>query len=284
MDFSKVTRKLKALSDYMVSLEIPVHAAHACYFIVLAVVPFLLLILSLLRYTDVGSGQLLEVLQAVIPAALMPTVGRLVESVYATSSMAVVSVSAVAALWAVSRGIYALLRGLNRVYDVRETRGYIVTRGLCLMYTVAFLLLVVLTLALNVFGEAWIAELPGGFGAGVRFLRALVPQRFLVLTGLQLLIFTAMFRSLPNRKSSIWEAVPGALLASTGWLVFSDLFSLYLERFSGAAQIYGSLATVAMCMLWLYFCVSIVFYAGALNRYLQKVDFFGSGGEKSLDF
>ena len=255
MDFSKVTRKLKALSDYMVSLEIPVHAAHACYFIVLAVVPFLLLILSLLRYTDVGSGQLLEVLQAVIPAALM---------------LITIPISS-----SIGNAI-----GIGMI----ETRGYIVTRGLCLMYTVAFLLLVVLTLALNVFGEAWIAELPGGFGAGVRFLRALVPQRFLVLTGLQLLIFTAMFRSLPNRKSSIWEAVPGALLASTGWLVFSDLFSLYLERFSGAAQIYGSLATVAMCMLWLYFCVSIVFYAGALNRYLQKVDFFGSGGEKSLDF
>ena len=281
MERSKIGRRLRAIADYMTALEIPAHAAHACYFIVLAAVPFLLLLLSLLRYTNVGSTQLLDVLQAVIPSALMPTVRRLVESIYANSSMAVVSVSAVTALWSASRGVQALLQGLNKVYGVRETRGYLATRFMCLVYTLGFMVVIVLTLVLSVFGESLLASLPARLNVILNMLRALLPQRFLLLTSVQMLLFTAIFISLPNRKSGILEAIPGALLASMGWSIFSDLFSLYLERFSGAAQIYGSLSTVAMCMLWLYFCVSIVFYAGALNCYLLRAGFWGQKKQNS---
>ena len=41
-----------------------------------------------------------------------------------------------------------------------------------------------------------------------------------------------------------------------------------LENFSGYANIFGSVYAVALSMLWLYFCISIVFYGDALNHYL----------------
>ena len=81
-------------------------------------------------------------------------------------------------------------------------------------------------------------------------------------------VFTAMFMFLPNRKNKFMQSLPGALLSSIGWLVFSDLFSLYVENFSGYANVFGSVYAVALSMLWLYFCISIVFYGGALNQYL----------------
>ena len=62
----------------------------------------------------------------------------------------------------------------------------------------------------------------------------------------------------------------GGVLASLGWLVFSDLFSIYMENFSNYANIYGSVSAVALGMLWLYCCMSILFYGGALNRYLME--------------
>ena len=87
---------------------------------------------------------------------------------------------------------------------------------------------------------------------------------------LQTALFTAMFMVLPNRRNTFRESLPGALLASLGWLIFSDLYSVYVQHFSGYANVYGSVYAVALAMLWLYFCLCILFYGGALNHYLAK--------------
>ena len=60
------------------------------------------------------------------------------------------------------------------------------------------------------------------------------------------------------------------MLTTVGWLIFTQLYSVYAVKFSGLANVYGSVYTVALSMLWLYCCVSIVFYGGALNVYLSE--------------
>ena len=60
------------------------------------------------------------------------------------------------------------------------------------------------------------------------------------------------------------------ILTSIGWMVFSDLFSIYVTHFSSYANIFGSVYAIALGMLWLYCCISILLYGGALNRYLKK--------------
>jgi len=85
---------------------------------------------------------------------------------------------------------------------------------------------------------------------------------------LQTMIFTAMFMVLPNGTYRFGDSLPGALLASCGWLIFSNLFSVYVEHFASLTNVYGSVYALALGMLWLYFCVSIVFYGGVLNAVL----------------
>ena len=81
-----------------------------------------------------------------------------------------------------------------------------------------------------------------------------------------------MFMALPNKKNDFGSSLPGAVLASLGWLVFSKLFSVYVERFAGYTNVYGSVYAVALSMLWLYCCLSILFYGGALNKLLMEKD------------
>ena len=93
-------------------------------------------------------------------------------------------------------------------------------------------------------------------------------MRFFLLLAAQTALFTTLYMVLPNRRNRFFDSLPGAMFASAGWLIFSDLYSLYVEHFSGYANIYGSVYAVALSMLWLYFCISIVFYGGVLNQYL----------------
>lgn len=253
---------------YLTSLRIPVYASHASFFIVLAVFPSLVLLLSLLRYTGLEVDYLTQALEGVIPKALLPAAQKLIINTYRSTTGTLVSISAVTALWSASRGFYGLCTGLNSVYQVRESRGYFRTRLMSVVYTFAFLLVLLLTLVLHVFGTSLLEWLPLEESGLLQFLENVVDLRFFVLLFVQTVLFTAMFMVLPNRRNKLWDSLPGALLASIGWQVFSDLYSIYVEHFARLSLVYGSVYAVALSMLWLYCCVSIIFYGGALNHYL----------------
>lgn len=274
MEFPKggLLGKVWHLVQRIQEMNIGLHAANAGYFIVLAVFPTLVLLLGVLRYTGMDAGDLLSLLSGVLPEALLPAAERLIISTYAYTSTAVVSVSAVSALWSASRGIYGLLMGLNAIYGVREDRGYFYTRAISVFYTFLFLLVLILTLVLNVFGESILNHLPPAQGPVLEFLAEVVDLRFLLLLLLQTGLFTAMFMALPNRKNSFTDSFPGAILASVGWLIFSNLFSVYVEYFSGYSNIYGSVYAVALSMLWLYLSLWILFLGGGLNKLLMEMD------------
>ena len=253
-------------------MGIPGHAANAGYFIVLSIFPALVLILGVLRYTSLDAGDLVSALEGVIPQALMGTAEKLIINTYSQTSRTVVSISAVGALWSASRGVYGVLLGLNAIYGVREDRGYWYTRGISVVYTFGLLIVLLLTLTLNIFGEGLLDMLAQSPPNLWRLLTNLVNLRVFLLPLLQTALFTAIFMVLPNRKNSFSDSFPGAVLASLGWLIFTELFSVYVERFRSYASIYGSVYTVALSMLWLYFCLVILFYGGALNRLLMKRD------------
>lgn len=251
-------------------MHIPLHAAYAAYFIVLAVFPALVLILSVLRYTGMEVRGLVELLDDILPSTMAEGAEELIYSTYSNSSGAMVGVSAVTALWSASRGIYGLLTGLNAVYGVSENRGYIYTRSISVVYTFVFILILLLTLVLHVFGNSIINLMRQVNNPVVIFFTDLIDLRFFLLLFLQSLVFTLMFMVLPNkRRSRFMESLPGGVLSSLGWLVFSDIYSIYVENFSKYSTIYGSVYGIAITMLWLYCCMSILFYGGALNRYLM---------------
>lgn len=251
------------------AMQISNHASHACYFIVLALFPTLTLLIGLLRYTALEPAALMELAERVLPAALAPYGWRLITAVYGNTSRMVVSVSAVAACWSAGRGLYGLLTGLNSVYGVEETRSWLHTRAMCMLYTVLFLLVLLLTLVLHVFGSTITAWIRTAGNPRLLWWLDLIDMGFFVVVAAQTLLFSVMFMFLPCKHNGFRESLPGALFGSLGWMAFSALFSVYVENFAGYTTVYGSVYAVALAMLWLYMCVCIVFYGGALNRFLM---------------
>lgn len=260
----RLWKRIQALTEYITGLNVPVYAAHAGYFIILSLFPMLVLLLSLLRYTGIAVQTLTDALQGVIPQALMQPAKRLILTTYQSTSGTVVSISVVTGLWSASRGIYGLRKGLNAIYHVVENRGYFYTRAVSAVYTVLFLLVLLMTLILSLFGRSLVQAFPASF------LGQIMDLRFPVLLLIQTALFTAIFVVLPNKRNRTRDSLPGALLASLGWLGFSNLYTIYVEHFAGLSNVYGSVYAVALSMLWLYCCISIVFYGGALNYYLQN--------------
>ena len=98
-----------------------------------------------------------------------------------------------------------------------------------------------------------------------RLLTFRLPITFALLT----LLFTGLYCVFPHRKERFRDSLPGAAAAAGLWIVFTRLFTLYVEKLGNYSLYYGSLSTIAVAMLWLYVCMLILFCGGMLNRALQ---------------
>ena len=267
----KWSERIKNLVFNIASMQIPVYAANACYFLAIAVFPALLLILASLRYTPLSATDLIRLLEGILPTALMGAAESLIVSTYYNSSGAILSVSAVTALWSASRGIFGLLTGLNHIYGVREDRGYFYTRFISVVYTFVFLLMILLSLVLQVFGPTVLDQFVWTEHPFIHWLIEMFDDyvQYLWVLAIQTMVCTLIYRVLPNRRNSFFGSLPGAVVAALGWQGFTFVFGFYVER-ANYTSIYGSVYTIATAMLWLYFCISILLFGGGLNRLLQQ--------------
>lgn len=252
-------------------LQMTAYAGYASYFIILSLFPTLVLILGLLRYTPLEPENLMDLLGGFLPETLRGHAWSLIAAVYANTTRTVVSLSALAAVWSAGKGIYGLVKGLNAIYGASEHRGWIRTRLLCAVYLVFFLLVLLMTLMLHVFGSTLLTFLQHRGGKPARLAAEIMGLRYFLLVGIQTLLFSAVFMFLPDRNNRFWDSLPGALFASLGWMTLSGLFGVYVERFSGYSHLFGPVYTLALAMLWLYLCVNILFFGGFLNCCLLKV-------------
>lgn len=260
--------RLVSMGRQVADMRLPLYAANVCYFLVLSIFPGLLLVLAALRYTPVSATDLIRMLENLVPAALMPAVERLIVSTYYNATGTMVSVSALATLWSASRGVYGLLMGLNRVYGVREDRGFLRTRLISAVYMVLILIVLVLTLIVQVFGTDLIRLLESSTAPAAVFLSSIIDWRLTILLAAQTMVFTLVYMVMPNQPNGFWDSLPGAVAAALGWQIFSNLFSVYVDRSADYTTIYGSVYAMALGMLWLYFCTMILLCGGVLNRCL----------------
>lgn len=267
---NSLLQKGRHLAAWLRPMQIPLHSARTGFFLILSLFPSLLLLLGLLRYTSFGTEDLLDLLEGMLPHSFLGIAEALIDASYRHSSGMVISVSALAALWSASKGTYGLLEGLNAVYGVTEHRGYWRSRSISVIYTFFFLLALVLTLVLHVFGNTVLDFLQMTTIPLLLLVMRLIDLKFILLLLLQTTLFTLMYAILPGRRNRLRRSLPGALVASFCWSVFSELFSIYVDYFSRYTNIFGSIYALALGMLWLYFCISILFYGGAFNRWLAQ--------------
>jgi len=261
--------RLRHFIRRVAGLRMPLYAANVCYFLVLSLFPGLLLVLASLRHAGLSANDLILFLEDLLPGALLPFAEGLIVSTYYNASAAAISVSAVAALWSASRGIYGLIAGLNRVYGVREDRGWLRKRLISVAYLGLFLLVLLATLVIHVFGRNLVAMLEHSRLPLTRLLMELVDFRMVILLMVQTLVFSLMYMTLPNGRNRLGSCVPGAVLAALGWQGFSKAFSVYVLRSADYAALYGPVYAMALGMLWLYCCVLIVLFGGAVNRFMR---------------
>lgn len=264
--YTIIKRFTKRLSDDQVSA----FAAQASFFIMLSLFPIIILLLSLIRFTPVTKGLLLTVAVDIFPDTLDPLIVSIIEEMYTMSSGTVISITAITAVWSASKGIISLIRGLNFIYHTKERRNYFHLRIIASLYTIILVIGIVASLVLLVFGNALVSGLEQHAPTLHAVISTLTSFKFLLMPIFLTLFFVLIYKVVPNKRYNFMTLLPGAAFSAIGWLIFSSAYSFYVDNFSGASYMYGSLTTVIFLMFWLYFGLYIVFLGAEINLFFMN--------------
>lgn len=257
-------------STQMKKQNISAHAASIAFFFFLSIVPMLMVLSMMIPYTPLTEENLTETVADIIPDKVVPLVESLIAEVYDKSAGSL-SIAVLATLWSAAKGVMALMHGLNAVNGVEEKRNYFVVRGVACLYTVVMLVVVILSLFLNVFGNQLVNLALHRLPPLQKLAAFVMNFRFLVVWVVLTLLFAAIYAYVPDDKLKFKEQIPGATFAAVVWSIFSWGFSIYVD-YSNSYGIYGSLAIIIIILLWMYFCMYIIMVGAYLNRYFRPVN------------
>lgn len=256
----------KVTDDY-----VPTFSAQAAFFIFISFFPFVMFLLTLIQYLPVTESELLALIRSVLPSGINTYIASIVHDIYFQPAKTIISITAITTLWSASRGFLAVVKGLNTVYGINETRNYIRLRITSAIYTLAFAVIIVVSLGLLVFGNRLYLIISTQFPLINDLAVAIIGLRTIFSLALYTGFFLLLYIVIPNRKTKFLNELPGAMIAATGWMLYSYLYSIYIDNFARYSAMYGSLTAIVLLMLWLYFCMYILFIGAEINVLLPKL-------------
>jgi membrane protein len=239
-------------------------SAEIAYRFLFAVFPFGLFVAALGSFVavyfhiDNPADEVVGALGDNLPPSIAEAIRPELQHLLSSARPDLVSIGALAALWAATGGVNAVVKGMHRAYEVDEIRPfvmrYVVAVGLTLVAAV-----VIVASFVTIVGGAMLTErLVGRLGLGevastvLWWLRW--PALFFALTG----AVAIMYRYGPSVAVPWRWVLAGAAAFAAGWLVVTALLGYYVGHVADYGATYGSLGAVIVLMTWLYVTAALL--------------------------
>ena len=213
------------------------YSAACAYYIFMSLVPLVMLVVSLLQFTPLSEELVLDAVSEYVPESLYRIVESIVQGIYSGGGVAL-TVSIFLTIWSAAASMKALMRGMDSVYDARRREDYFVFSFRACVYMVIFVLMLLLSLIVMVYGEQ-VQDLIISYLPANRFLQfvfRVINLRFIIVLSILVVVFSVLYKWMPAKKLHYTEQLPGALFSGVSWMLFSYIFSFYISlsnRFGG---------------------------------------------------
>lgn len=268
--FAFIKRLVAKILKKVAAININNAAIVIAYYALLAIVPMIILIGNLLPLINLKASTILTYLETAVPKTVYQTLKPIILSFLDHGNGGLISISALVALWAVSRGINSLKLAFNTAYGVENVQNIFVTRMISILVTFLFIVMLAIIIMVFSFGQSVLdyltpilnlsRDLNGIFGK----VKWPITLAFLVL------ILGAMYYFLPNAKVHFWLILPGTLITSASWLLLAQGFSFYVRYFTKSVLGYGTLGTFIVLLFWLNYSAWVVMLGAVLNAALEE--------------
>lgn len=244
--------------------------AEVAFYLLLSLFPFLVFLIALISYAPMVDIQdSIQILAPLMPASAYEILQGIVNQTIADRSGTLLSFGMLLAVWSSASGVTSLMSGINRAYDQEETRRSWKITAVSLYFTLELAIAIIFSLILIVFGKVLGTQLFHFLGFSDASLKVWNYVGYIITLITTILVFISLYYNTPNRRSKFREVIPGAVVASLGWVIISIAFSYYIDNFGNYSKVYGSLGGIIALLMWLYVSSIIILMGAEINASLM---------------
>ncbi|RXP50041.1 YihY/virulence factor BrkB family protein [Lutibacter sp. HS1-25] len=237
----------------------------------MALFPFLLFILTLIPYVQIEGFQqdFLNTIEHLLPPNTFESVQGVIVDIANNRYGGLLSFGFITSVFLMTNGVNAVLGGFEYSYHISEMRNiirqYFVSMGMAILLAVVLLI----TVALNIYFEMAVNNLTV---SGL-----LVDDVFWIQYGRYVFFIVLIYVSVSflykygTKETKEISYVPGALLTTLLTLLMFKLFAVYVIKFSTYNELYGSIGTLLILMLFVWLNSIILLLGFELNASIYSL-------------
>lgn len=236
-------------------------ASQLAYYLILSFFPFMLFLMTLVGFSKISSGEILEGLRLVLPKSILELTQSTIKEIFDNQYTGLLGISILLMIWTSASAFKAVVKSVNKAYDFKENRSFIKISIISMMGILALAMIIILALAMLVFGNV-ISEYIKNVQPFYKIILIIWNIfRYAFIFIIMILIFATIYRFAPAKKITWKKVIPGSIFSTVGWVLISSAFSFYIDNFNNYSRFYGSLGAVFILMTWL-FLISMIFILG----------------------
>lgn len=261
---------IKELITRIKKVDVTGLASQLAFFFLLSLFPLLIFIFTLLPYLNLDQAEIFIFIRDYAPESVAILLEETVGEVLNKRNGGLLSFGIIATVWSASKGMNALTKALNLSYFKEESRSFIVTRGMSVIFTVMLIAVVVVALVLPVFGEQIGIFAFSYLGLEEGFLKLWSNLRWFLPPILIYTVFSLIYWLVPSVKLQYRSVILGSVIVTIGWIVTSLGFSFYVGNYGSYSNTYGSIGAIIVLMMWLYLSGIILMIGGQINAVMNE--------------
>lgn len=265
---STVKSSVKELYDIYAKNRVHRYAAAFSYYVTLSFFPFIILVSIMIAPLHLNIMAISDIIEKVIPTGIVDIVNSHLEYLSSGDSD-VMMWSAIIVLCTTASGAFRVL--MDVMSDIQGKSRFSGFLGFLLSFVFAAAVLVFIYLAcLFVVTGEWVLNLLDKQFANITFSGVWIWLRYLILFPLMFLFVRGVYAVTLPKMEHRFSRTPGAITATVLIVLVSMVFSWLMSLTNRYTLVYGSLASVAILMIWLYFCGIVLIMGNALNVVLER--------------
>ena len=258
-------------------------SAALTYYLLFALFPLLIFVSALLGILELDIDSITAVLTPLLPADVVGVVRSYLTYVAANQSRQLLWFSLVFSIWFPMRSTGCLMHSLRKAFGRSAPENILLGQLRTLLFTIWMIFVIGLTLALVVVGRRALYFLSGFLPLSETFISVWGYLRFIILGLVMAISLGILYQLALGQRRPLREVLPGVGSSLAAWLLLSMAFSYYVENMARYAQLYGSIATIVVVLLWLYMSGQVLILGAELSASLihrKKHAAPSSGGEE----
>jgi membrane protein len=249
-------------------------ASSLAYKFFLAIFPSLIFLITLIPYVPIPDfqDQLLQLMRDFLPSGAYDATQETLEDLIKNQNGGLLSFGFLFALFLSTDGMHSVISSFNLSIHANETRNFFKIRLIAVILVFIITLLLVLSIALIVFSEVVIDYLEkANILNDAFFVYALIVGKWIITLALFFFAFSFIYWLGPDSKNRFRFFNAGSTFATFFSILISSGFAFYVNNFGNYNKLYGSIGTVMVVMLWMYFNAIVLLLGFELNASISAL-------------